>query len=162
MSEQGRTRLNWRHDNSTISGRIYPMSPSLDSGQLSQMCEVDINYLSSKNALLLPPKYIQESMLKGYIDYVHPFMPVLDLDHFSLFTNYETALKRDPLESRRSLLVLQSIMFSGSAFVELHDLQMSGYESRKACRSELFDRARVCPLSREIQGFVTYIPEGII
>lgn len=152
MSEQRSSSSNWPFDDGTISQYIWPMAPRSESGYPSQISDVDIEYLTRRNAFLLPPKHVQVAMLQAYIDYVHPFMPVLDLDHFNLFEDNETALGTISLASTQSLLVLQSVMFSGSAFIKLEDIRISGYDSPKAYRNELYNRAKVSSFADRLKS----------
>ena len=77
-------------------------------------------------------------ILRGYIEFVHPFTPILDLKDF-LHTIHENDGSQDGL----SLLLFQAVMFAGSAYVDEACLREAGYGSRKDARRSLFQKARV-------------------
>jgi hypothetical protein len=101
----------------------------------------DIDYLAAKGALTIPDVNLRNELLKAYIHYVHPYMPLLDLDEF-----LQTVARNDGLH-RMSLLLFQAVMFAGTAFVAVEHLRNAGYASRKVARKVFFQRARVCALS---------------
>jgi hypothetical protein len=98
----------------------------------------DIDYLAAKGALTLPDVELRNELLKSYIHYVHPYMPLLDLDEF-----LQTIARNDGIH-RMSLLLFQAVMFAGTAFVDMEHLRNAGYPNRKLARKVFFQRARVC------------------
>jgi hypothetical protein len=77
------------------------------------------------------------SCLGAYIKYVHPLLPVIDLQWFLLNVMVED-------ESQfRSPLLHQAVMLAGSAFIEQETAVKAGFSSRKALRRTLFGRAKV-------------------
>ncbi|RYO79364.1 hypothetical protein DL766_008214 [Monosporascus sp. MC13-8B] len=98
----------------------------------------DVAYLSTKGALTLPTIPLQNALLRCYIEYVHPYMPLIDLNEFLTAVN-----SRDGLCGQISLLLYQAIMFSATAFVESKFLKDAGYPSRKAARKASFYKARL-------------------
>lgn len=100
----------------------------------------DIEYLATKGALTVPEPELRNALLKAYIHYVHPFMPLLDLEDFLV-----TIARNDGVR-RLSLLLFQAVMFAGTAFVDMEHLQKAGYHNRKMARKIFFQRARVCEL----------------
>lgn len=116
----------------TLPGYIKPLPAriSLD----------DENFLAKKGALSIPDKELRDQLLRSYLEYVHPFMPLLDLNGFL------EAIECDGSTSRVSLLLLQAVMFAGSAFVDVSYLRAAGYDSRKLARKELFRRTKVSRL----------------
>lgn len=108
--------------------------------------EEDIDYLERKGALTIPNDRLRNELLKSYIQYVHTFMPLLDLDDFLC-----TILRNDA--SRKiSLLLFQAVMFAGTAFIDMKYLNSAGYESRKAARKAFFQRARVSGRNESYHG----------
>ncbi|RYP76216.1 hypothetical protein DL770_007258 [Monosporascus sp. CRB-9-2] len=98
----------------------------------------DVAYLNTKGALTLPTIPLQNALLRCYIEYVHPYMPLIDLSEFLTAVN-----ARDGLCGQISLFLYQTIMFSATAFVESKFLQDAGYSSRKAARKASFYKARL-------------------
>ncbi|RYP08009.1 hypothetical protein DL764_002155 [Monosporascus ibericus] len=98
----------------------------------------DVAYLNTKGALTLPTIPLQNALLRCYIEYVHPYMPLIDLNEFLTAVN-----ARDGLCGQISLFLYQAIMFSATAYVESKFLQDAGYSSRKAARKASFYKARL-------------------
>jgi hypothetical protein len=96
----------------------------------------DIEYLAKKGALTIPDDEFQRELIRTYLQYIHPLMPVLDL---MAFLNPVT--RRDG--SVVSLLIFQAVTFASVAFVDLEYLTVRGYSSRRAARSIFFDRVRL-------------------
>lgn len=95
----------------------------------------DIEYLDRKGAFTVPEINLRNELLRSYIQYIHPFMPIVDLK--TLLT---------PIEEDAgaiSLLLFQAIMFAGTTFIDLRFLQYQGFESRKAARKAFFQRVRL-------------------
>src|SRR6478736_8196438 len=47
----------------------------------------DVNYLQIKGALSMPILPLQNALLQAYIEYVHPYMPLMDLNNFLSIIN---------------------------------------------------------------------------
>lgn len=98
----------------------------------------DVQYLVIKGALTLPDIPLQNALLQCYIEYVYPYMPLIDLHNFLSVVD-----RRDGVNGQTSLLLYQSIMFSAVAFVDMKHLREAGYSSRKAARKAFFQKTRV-------------------
>ncbi|OAT05341.1 FarB protein [Blastomyces gilchristii SLH14081] len=96
----------------------------------------DFSYLHKKGAFEIPHFAFRNELLKSYVNYVHVYMPFLDLEDF-LQTIYENTGRK-----RISLLLFQAVMFAGTAFVDIKHLRMAGYQSRRAARKAFFQRVR--------------------
>lgn len=98
----------------------------------------DIEYLEKKGALSIPGFVLRNELLRAYVEYVHGYMPLLDLGEF-----LEALEKNDGLGKRISLLLFQAVMFAGTAFVDMTHLRHAGYTTRKEARKAFFLKARV-------------------
>ncbi len=98
----------------------------------------DVAYLQSKGALSLPNPALQNALLKAYAEYVHPYMPLLELNDFLNKIN-----SADGVAGQVSLFLYQAVMFVGTAFVEIKHLRDAGFETRRAARRIFFQRTRV-------------------
>lgn len=105
-----------------------------------QIAAEDVSYLNIKSALTLPSIELQNALLQAYIEYVHPYMPLMDIHEF-----LNIVTRRDGLNGQTSLFLYQAVMFSASAFVDMKYLREAGYLTRKAARKSFFQRTRVCP-----------------
>lgn len=98
----------------------------------------DMEYLHSEGALDLPDNTLQNALLRAFFEYVHPYVPTLDLDAF--LHSIET---QDGSAGQVSLLLLQSALAAGTAHVELEHLRNGGYQTRKQARTAFMKRVRV-------------------
>ncbi|KAL1889582.1 hypothetical protein Sste5346_008831 [Sporothrix stenoceras] len=107
----------------------------------------DIDYLAKKGATSIPDNHLRDAILRCYIQYVHPFMPAVDLASFLepiVYDNDAGSLRAPPSESHQiSLLLFQAVMFAGVAYVDVDILRERGFASRKTARMAFFERARL-------------------
>jgi hypothetical protein len=104
-----------------------------------RMTSVDIDYLFAKGALSLPDTPVRNALLRAYLEFVHPYMPLIEIHDFLQIVEDGTG------ESGKiSLLLFQAVMFAGTAFVDMDFLRSAGYSNRKAARKAFFQKARVC------------------
>lgn len=103
-----------------------------------RMTSVDIDYLFAKGALSLPDIAIRNALLRSYMDYVHPYMPLINANEILQIIDDGTGAS-----GTMSLLLFQSIMFAGTAFVDMDMLKLMGFTNRKAARKAFFQKARV-------------------
>lgn len=112
----------------------------------SRMAMEDAAHLARKGALSIPETSFRNELIRSYVEYVHPYMPLIDLHDFL------RAVDKGTGESGRvSLLLFQAVMFTGVAFVDMSYLTAAGYATRKAARKAFYVKARVCSL-RAIVG----------
>jgi hypothetical protein len=104
-----------------------------------RMTSVDIDYLFAKGALSLPDTQVRNALLRSYVEYVHPYMPLVEIHEL-----LETINDGSGESGKISLLLFQAIMFAGTAFVDMDYLRAGGYSNRKAARKAFFQKARVC------------------
>jgi hypothetical protein len=97
----------------------------------------DIEYLQRKGALTVPDTRLRNELLRSYVQYVHPYMPLLDLQDFL------HPIERNDGSSPVSLLLFQAVMFAASAYIDMRFLHAQGFDNRKAARKLFFQRARV-------------------
>ncbi|KAL1853959.1 hypothetical protein Daus18300_011626 [Diaporthe australafricana] len=98
----------------------------------------EINFLQRKGALSIPEPALQNALLQAYVEYVHPYMPLLELFDFLNLIN-----AGDGRGGQVSLLLYHAVLFAGSAFVKKKALTEHGYPNRKAARKIFFQRARL-------------------
>lgn len=107
---------------------IKPLETSFD--------QEGMRFLRHKKALSLPSKALQDQLIRSYILYVHPFLPLLDLGDFL------QAIDDNSESNQISLILFQAVMFAASAFVDLHLLEADGFRSREDARQEFFEKAK--------------------
>jgi hypothetical protein len=104
----------------------------------SRLVPEDVKYLYTKGVLTLPSLPLQNALLKAYTEFVHPYMPLMDLHDFLNVVN-----ARDGLFGQISLFLYQAVLFSATAFVDMKFLREAGFLSRRAARKSFFQKARV-------------------
>jgi hypothetical protein len=98
----------------------------------------EVSYLEKKGALTIPSHPLRNELLRAYVEFVHPYMPLLDLQEFVVaLDNAEGNL------GKISLILFQSVMFAGCAFVDMRHLRAAGYVTRKEARKDFFQKTRV-------------------
>ena len=97
----------------------------------------DLAYLNQRGAFIIPETSLRNELLRCYVQYVHPFLPLLDLQDF-----LATIEKNDPTDTL-SLLLFQAVMFAGTGFIDMRYLLAQGYDSRKAARRAFFQRTKL-------------------
>ncbi|KAJ9668549.1 hypothetical protein H2201_001191 [Coniosporium apollinis] len=98
----------------------------------------EITYLEKKGALTIPNNALRNELLRAYIEFVHPYMPLLDLHEF-----IEIVDKGDGSDGKLSLILFQAVMFAGSAFIDMRHLRKAGYLTRKEARKDFFLKTRL-------------------
>jgi hypothetical protein len=98
----------------------------------------EISYLERKGALTVPRGTLRSEMLRAYVEFVHPYMPLLDLHDFLSMID-----SADGSKGKVSLILFQAVMFAGSAFVDMQYLRAAGYATRKEARKDFFQKTRV-------------------
>ncbi|KAI6716461.1 hypothetical protein JHW43_001062 [Diplocarpon mali] len=102
-----------------------------------RMASVDIEHLYAKGALSVPAAMVRNALLQAYCEWVHPYMPTLELHRVLSVINDETGRS-----GQLSLLLFQAMMFAGAGFVDKNVLAVAGYPNRKAARKAYFQKAR--------------------
>ncbi|GAB7356554.1 hypothetical protein MBLNU459_g7290t2 [Dothideomycetes sp. NU459] len=97
----------------------------------------DLDYLARKDALTIPSDALRGILLRQFVQYVHPFMPVLELEDFL------SRIAQDDCNKPISLLLFQAVMFVSVTFVPIESLRDAGFKSRKSARKIFFQRARM-------------------
>ncbi|KAI1308878.1 fungal-specific transcription factor domain-containing protein [Xylaria venustula] len=104
----------------------------------SKLAPEDVDYLRTKGALSVPSFAFQKALLGAYAEYVHPYMPLLDLNDFLCTVNAQ-----DGSRGQTSLFLYQAVMFCATAFVSNTALKEAGFASRKLARRAFFYKARL-------------------
>ncbi|KAK1020077.1 hypothetical protein LTR33_019240, partial [Friedmanniomyces endolithicus] len=97
----------------------------------------DVLYLEKKGALTIPTVPLRDELLRCYAEFVHPYMPLLNMDE--LVRTIDRSDGTEPI----SLLLFQAIMFAGIATVDMRYLKAAGYNSRRDARREYFQKTRL-------------------
>ena len=98
----------------------------------------DITYLKINGALDIPSPQLQNALLRAYVEFVHPYLPVIDLVNF-----IDVLYHPDGSKGKVSLALYQAVMFAGAGYVDMRDLRNHGFLTRKDARRELLRRTRV-------------------
>jgi len=100
----------------------------------------DALHLQNRGALAIPSIALQNELFLAFVNYVYPYMPVIDLQQFIDALNC-----RDGRKGRVSLLLFHAVMFAGTAFVDIKHLHDAGCETRMKARRAFFLKTKVKP-----------------
>ena len=128
-----------RHPLTELAASSSPQLPPFLRPLPSKIAPEDVGYLQAKGALTLPTIPLQNALLQAYAEYVHPYMPLMDLHPFLNIVN-----SRNGFNGQMSLLLYHAVMFSAMAFVDMKLLREAGFSNRKAARKSFFQKTRVC------------------
>jgi hypothetical protein len=114
----------------------------------------DLAYLHSRDALTLPCESLQIALLKSYIEFVHPSLPILDLEEFLSAVKYGYSVqdgqrgrgveRENAAKKQIPFLLFQAVMFAGVGYVGMDILRSAGYHNRETAQRVFFSRVRVC------------------
>lgn len=107
------------------------------------MTPEDTHYLWKKGALTIPDTSFRNALLRAYVEFVHPYMPLIELHEFLDIVDRGDGTKSDGTPGKISLVLFQAVMFTGTAFVDKSWLEGAGYGSRKSARKAFYLKARV-------------------
>jgi hypothetical protein len=103
----------------------------------SRLQPEQVQFLNCKGALTIPSRWFLQIALAAYVDYVHPYMPILDLGHF-LHT-----IAANNSQQTVSIFLLQAVLFASSAFIPETCLEPAGFTDRRAVQRTFYRRAKV-------------------
>lgn len=107
---------------------ITPLPQTIDQGVL--------DFLQEQGALTIPQKPLINELLRGFVCYVYPFLPVLDLDAFLQAVEGSGG-------KTVNLLLFQAVMMAGTTFADLSSLNKDGYQSHDTARETMFTRVKL-------------------
>lgn len=111
--------------------------PSFIKALPAHLTVEDISYLRHRGIFQIPATGCRNEILRAYFHFVHPLMPLLDVETFL------GPMLAGDCSDKISLMLLYAVLCSGAAHIEIGVLQALGYETRKSARKAFFDRARV-------------------
>lgn len=96
----------------------------------------DLEFLHRRGAFSIPDDELRDQLLRSFILYVYPYLPVVDLQDFlsALDGNGGSSI---------SLLLFQAVMFAGTAFVDQQFLNQAGFADRRTARVYFYNKIKV-------------------
>lgn len=98
----------------------------------------DVDYIRRKGALIIPEPNLRDDLLKNYIEFVHPSLPLLDLVAF------QASLQDPARHGQISLLLFHAVMFTSTSWANIKLVRSLGYWTRAAIRRAYYKRFKVC------------------
>ncbi|KAH0424929.1 hypothetical protein CcaCcLH18_11249 [Colletotrichum camelliae] len=92
---------------------------------------VDLDFLMKKGAFVLPHRDSLMVFLSAYFEFVHPYSPVLDRNHF--LSNYESG--------SYSPFLMQTVLTSATLYVPTDILASCGYSNITEAQTAFFNKA---------------------
>ncbi|OQE46685.1 hypothetical protein PENCOP_c001G00040 [Penicillium coprophilum] len=84
----------------------------------------------------MPPRPFQLTLVRAYINNIHPRVPFVDIKKLL------HAISTEDPSQHISILLLQAILFAGSASISATELSAAGYRNKATACGEFFARAR--------------------
>lgn len=97
----------------------------------------DLDYLRRKGALTVPEPDLLNELLKNFEEFVHPCLPIIDMDMFQL------SMQDPATHGKISLLLLQAVMFAGVPWADIKVVRKSGFLTREAMKRAFYIKAKV-------------------
>ncbi|KAF5491524.1 Cutinase transcription factor 1 beta [Colletotrichum siamense] len=97
-----------------------------------------VEFLEKQGAFRLPSLSLQSALLKAFIEFVYPRMPLLNLTKLCEAIEFYDGGTKD-----FSLLLYQAILFAGSAHVKQADLAGTEFSDKLSLRKTLYQRAEL-------------------
>lgn len=98
----------------------------------------DCNVLHKEGAFDIPDARVRDELLRSYIQFVHPALPILNLGGFLMVID-----KSYTGGTGISFLLFQAVMFAATAFETVESLALEGFKNRREARKTRFDRLRM-------------------
>ena len=97
-----------------------------------------VTFLQSQNVFSLPPTSVQCELVKSFVEYIYPRMPLLDLEGFLGCINCSNGSS-----GQLGLALYSAILFAGSTHVDQEVVSNYGYSDRRLLSKELYKRTQV-------------------
>lgn len=142
LQQLGRKPSAVSETNPLMARLLSPISPAYNLPAYikpvpSRLGQDEVVFLEKKGALTIPDTPLRDALLKNYAEYVHPYMPLLNLQEFV------GVIDRNDGSQTVSLLLFQSVMFAAVATVDIRILQSAGYATRRDARRDFYQKTRV-------------------
>ena len=142
LQQLGRKPSTMSESNPLMARLMSPISPSYSLPAYlkpipARLGHDEIVFLEKKGALTIPATPLRDALLKNYAEYVHPYMPLLNLQEFV------GVIDRNDGSQTISLLLFQAVMFAAVATVDIQFLQSAGYATRRDARRDFYQKTRV-------------------
>lgn len=106
---------------------IKPLSSDLD--------DEDLMYLQKRGCFSFLPQELIHVVLRRYAQFVHPIVPVLELDEF-------IGIVQGTIPKKVSLLLYHAVMCAGLAAVDTETIFQFHHSSKAAARRKLYTKAK--------------------
>lgn len=112
--------------------------PDYASSLSSSITSQDCNFLHQEGAFDVPGINARAKVLNSYIQFVHPALPILNLEDFLMVIDKSYNGTRGI-----SFLLFQAVIFAATAFQTSESVALEGFKSRKEARATRFKRTEL-------------------
>jgi hypothetical protein len=109
---------------------IQPLPEHLDHN--------DLDYLIANNALTVPGDELRNALLKAYMEHIHHFFPIIDMQQF-----LQVIFAKRSSDQGISLLLYQAVMFASVPMASMDCLQEAGFQSPRDARESFYSKVQV-------------------
>lgn len=113
-----------------LPGYASPLSPSIT--------RKDSQILKKGGAFDVPNAKVRDELLRSYVQYLHPALPVLSLEDFLMVIDDSYTGSNGV-----SFLLFQAVAFAATAFESPESLAIDGFRNRREARKTRFERAKM-------------------
>lgn len=118
---------------------------------LGSLDAAEVDFLIAKNVFRPLPQSLEQQVLQGYEQFVHPIAPSFDLGHVQSIISGRSS-------SKIPLLLYHSIMCAGLSTIDNREILQYGYESKAELRQACYRKSKVC----ELQLYVSSLRDSAI
>ncbi|KAJ5378267.1 uncharacterized protein N7496_005676 [Penicillium cataractarum] len=102
----------------------------------------DCRFLKKAGAFDIPDSSVRDELIKNYIEFVHPLLPILNLEDFLAVIEEGYAGSQGI-----SFLFFQAIMFAATPYESAESIAQEGFRDRREARKTRYERVKLLYLS---------------
>ncbi|OAP62785.1 hypothetical protein AYL99_02012 [Fonsecaea erecta] len=115
---------------------VMPYLPRFIKSLPSHLDEDDLRYLQARGCFTFLSRDLEKIVIRRYAEFIHPLVPVLDLDEF-------VDIVFGDMSKKISLLLYHAVMCAGLAAVDIQTILDHGFDSKVAVRKQYYTKAKV-------------------
>lgn len=109
---------------------VTPLPPSIS--------KQDCRFLKKEGAFDVPDTRVRDELIKSYIQFVHPLLPILNLEDFLVVID-----KSYTGTQGISFLLFQAVMFAATSYETTKSLTREGFRDRREARKTRYERVKL-------------------
>ncbi|KAG8664142.1 uncharacterized protein FPOAC1_014035 [Fusarium poae] len=111
-------------------------------GNMETLSSEDLHYLQTQRCFHLPSKLLLDELIRRYLFYVHPLLPILD-DQSFWCSYFQPRQEGGVCKSQTPLLLLWCALFASSGFLSPASAASLGYGNVRNARTGFYKKAKI-------------------